>query len=152
MDKPDKFTLRNDWIAVRELKQHHEGELGAGLDLVEDLNKKPFTVITGVIEQIGPGRWNKKRTARIPIDVKIGQTVWFGIEMGKARLPWDLDVRLMKEEDFCGVEEEPCSCSAYNELKDDYVPPADACIEKCLKCGRAIGIGMIPRDDGVDEC
>lgn len=97
------YRLRKDWIAVRELPAPPDSAVILQLD---DPNKRRETVITGRVEQVGPGRHNKAGEL-IPMDVRVGDLVYYEIEMGKARLPWDLDVRVMRVGDIAAVEQQP---------------------------------------------
>lgn len=137
--------LRSDWIAVRELKQHHD----TAVIQLEELNKKPDTVITGIVEQVGPGR-RSKRGVLLPIDVRVGQTVYFPIEAGRARLPWDFDVRIMRATEIAGVVERCEDCNGYPVCKDTWLPkkPCHAWTPAnggCPVCGAAEMEAETPR-------
>jgi co-chaperonin GroES (HSP10) len=58
----------------------------------------------GVVEVVGPGR-RSKRDVLLPLEVEVGMTVMFPAEAGRARLPWDYPVRIMRESELSGVVE-----------------------------------------------
>lgn len=95
-----RYQLTSDWVAVRELPAATDSSI---LLQVDNPNKRPGTVIQGIVEQVGPGRKRKDGTLS-PMDVKPGDKVWFEIEMGRARLPWDFDVRIMRQGDIAAIE------------------------------------------------
>lgn len=86
-----KYSLLRDLVTVRELPAPKDSEIIISID---NPNNRRETVINGIVEQIGP----KVK------GVKPGDKVWYEIEMGKARLPWDLDVRIMAEDQIAFVE------------------------------------------------
>ena len=79
------YRLLRDLVAVRELPAAPDSAVIIQLD---NPNKRPNTTLTGIVEQIGPK----------VLDLRVGDLVWYEIEMGRARLPWDLDVRIMTED------------------------------------------------------
>jgi hypothetical protein len=86
-----EYSLLRDLVSVRELPAPKDSEVILQID---NPNKRRETVINGIVEKIGP----KVK------GVSIGDKVWYEIEMGKARLPWDVDVRIMAEDQIAFIE------------------------------------------------
>jgi co-chaperonin GroES (HSP10) len=97
---PQAYALTSDWVAVRELPAPPDS---AVILQVDNPNKRPGTVIQGIVEQTGPGKRTKQGEI-LPMDVTTGDRVWYEIEAGRARLPWDYDVRIMRQGDIAAVE------------------------------------------------
>lgn len=97
---PRALRLTSDWIAVRETPPKTLSNVLVGVVSTPE----PGTVMQGVIESVGPGKLSRKRVL-IPCEVEVGMTVMFPAEAGRARLPWDYSVRIMRESELSGVVE-----------------------------------------------
>jgi len=113
---PRTLRLTADWIAVRELPP----PAASTLLVVAPTGTQPGTVIQGVIESVGPGRRTRAGVV-LPVELEVGQTVYFPAEAGRARLPWDYPVRVMREGEVSGVVE-----SEWWALENKFATPGTA--------------------------
>lgn len=98
---PRTLRLASDWIAVRELPEPTPADQ---LIIQVDTGPQRGTLMRGIVEHVGPGQRTKRGTV-LPCEVMVGQIVWFPVEAGRARLPWDYPVRVMRESELSGVVE-----------------------------------------------
>ncbi len=81
-----KFSLKplGDRVVVRPSEKAGEQKLASGIIIPETANKEKL--LKGEVIAIGPGRRNDCGE-RIPIEVKIGDTVYF-------KKPWDEPIKI----------------------------------------------------------
>lgn len=74
-----------DRVVVLPLEAKEETVLSSGIIIPDsDKKEKPSK---GKVVAVGPGRFNEDGDGRIPMDVKVGQTVLF-------KKPWDEPVKI----------------------------------------------------------
>jgi len=81
-----KLSLKplGDRIVVKPAEKEGEKKLASGIILPEAANKEKL--LKGEVITVGPGRRNDEG-ARIPVDVKSGDTVFF-------KKPWDEPIKV----------------------------------------------------------
>jgi len=93
------ITLLKDRILVKPFTQTFTD---GGILLFQNEEERP---LCGELIMKGPGLYNKNFTGREPIDVEVGQTIWFGKYAGiKVRLK-DENYLIMCERDILAVGE-----------------------------------------------
>ncbi len=78
-----------DRVVVSPLEEKQETRLPSGIILPDSGKKeKPMK---GKVVAVGPGRFNEAGDGRIPMEVKVGQTVMY-------KKPWDEPVKIEGQE------------------------------------------------------
>lgn len=85
-----KFSLKplGDRVVVKPTDTGGEKKLASGIIIPETVNKEKL--FTGEVISVGPGR-RTDRGERLPIEVKIGDTVFF-------KKPWDEPIKVEDQE------------------------------------------------------
>lgn len=91
-----KLSLKplGDRVVVKPANTGGEKKLASGIIIPETVNKEKL--LSGEVVAVGPGKKNDDGK-RLPIDVKVGDTVFF-------KKPWDEPVKVQEEEYYVLAE------------------------------------------------
>ncbi len=90
-----------DRVVVQPIEK--EEKTPSGIFLPDTAKDKPQQ---GKVVAVGPGRWNDKTGERVPLDVKVGDTVIFAKYAGTEVKLDDAKYLIMSESDVLAVVEE----------------------------------------------
>ncbi len=90
-----------DRVVVKPIEK--EEKTPSGIFLPDTAKDKPQQ---GKVVAVGPGRWNDKTGERMPLDVKVGDTVIFAKYAGTEVKLDDTKYLIMSESDVLAVVEE----------------------------------------------
>ncbi|MDD2657947.1 MAG: co-chaperone GroES [Candidatus Pacebacteria bacterium] len=94
MAKKLSLNSLGDRVVAKPANTGGEKKLASGIIIPETVNKEKL--LSGEVVAVGPGKKNDDGK-RLPIDVKVGDTVFF-------KKPWDEPVKVQEEEYYVLAE------------------------------------------------
>lgn len=98
MAQTKKLSVKplGDRVVVKPSMPSGEKKLASGIILPPSDKEKP---IEGEVVAVGPGRWNEDGDKRVPMEVKVGDQVYF-------KKPWDEPMKINDVEYYVLSESE----------------------------------------------